>query len=104
MPHAYGEENVPAKVGGWRRIETLEEKSTPQHIMDFKLVEWGLVSLFYEYLEMVIQYGFIIIFVCAFPVAPFFVFCSNVLELRLDAKKTEEEAYCSEGEKYLCLV
>ena len=35
----------------------------------------------------VIQYGFITIFVCAFPLAPFFALCNNMLELRLDAKK-----------------
>ena len=78
------------KWAGWRRIEMLEETPTQQHIMDFKLVEWGLqhASLFYEYLEMVIQYGFITIFVCwTFPLAPFFAFCNNVIELRLDAKK-----------------
>jgi len=61
--------------------------STPQHIRDFKLVEWGQQGLFYEYLEMIIQYGFITVFVSAFPLAPFFALCNNILEIRLDAKK-----------------
>jgi len=64
--------------------------STPQHIKDFKLVEWGGQGLFYEYLEMVIQYGFITIFVCAFPLAPLFALLNNICELRLDAKKILE--------------
>ena len=54
---------------------------------NFKLVEWGKQGLFYEYLEMVIQYGFITIFVSAFPLAPLFALLNNVFELRLDAKK-----------------
>ena len=64
--------------------------TTPQHIKDFKLVEWGGQGLFYEYLEMVIQYGFITIFVCAFPLAPLFALLNNICELRLDAKKILE--------------
>jgi len=75
------------KLAGWKSDEANKEEATPQYIKDFKLVEWGHQGLFYEYLEMVIQYGFITIFVCAFPLAPFFAFCNNVLELRLDAKK-----------------
>jgi len=75
------------KLAGWRSDEAKKEEATPQYIKDFKLVEWGHQGLFYEYLEMVIQYGFITIFVCAFPLAPFFALCNNVLELRLDAKK-----------------
>ena len=34
-----------------------------------------------------IQYGFITIFVSAFPPAPLFALLNNVFELRLDAKK-----------------
>lgn len=56
-------------------------------IRDLKLVEWGPQSLFNEYLEMVLQYGFVTIFVAAFPLAPFFALLNNILEMRLDAKK-----------------
>ncbi|XP_066253974.1 anoctamin-4 isoform X3 [Euwallacea similis] len=61
--------------------------SRPQWEKDFKLVEWGPRSLFPEYLEMVLQYGFVTIFVAAFPLAPFFALLNNILEMRLDAKK-----------------
>ncbi|PSN32602.1 hypothetical protein C0J52_15186 [Blattella germanica] len=54
---------------------------------DFKLLDWGPRGLFPEYLEMILQYGFITIFVAAFPLAPFFALLNNVLEMRLDAKK-----------------
>ncbi|CAH1965740.1 unnamed protein product [Acanthoscelides obtectus] len=65
----------------------------PQWVKDFKLVEWGPRSLFPEYLEMgklnlrVLQYGFVTIFVAAFPLAPFFALLNNILEMRLDAQK-----------------
>lgn len=35
----------------------------------------------------VLQYGFVTIFVAAFPLAPFFALLNNVLEMRLDARK-----------------
>ncbi|KMZ02607.1 anoctamin-1 isoform X2 [Drosophila simulans] len=54
---------------------------------DFKLLDWGARGLFPEYLEMVLQYGFVTIFVAAFPLAPFFALLNNILEMRLDAKK-----------------
>ncbi|CAH0557259.1 unnamed protein product [Brassicogethes aeneus] len=61
--------------------------SQSQWIKDYKLVEWGPRSLFPEYLEMVLQYGFVTIFVAAFPLAPFFALLNNILEMRLDARK-----------------
>ena len=64
-----------------------EKVKSPQHIKDYKLAVCGQQTLFYEYLEMVIQYGFITVFVCAFPLAPFFAWFNNILEIRLDAKK-----------------
>lgn len=36
---------------------------------------------------LVLQYGFVTIFVTAFPLAPLFALINNILEMRLDAKK-----------------
>ena len=68
---------------------------------DYKLVENE--GLFQEYLEMgrqawilitvvimpflVLQFGFITIFVAAFPLAPLFALLNNWVEIRLDAQK-----------------
>eukprot|EP00052_Salpingoeca_macrocollata_P019290 m.159840 g.159840 ORF g.159840 m.159840 type:complete len:944 (+) comp20920_c0_seq5:129-2960(+) len=46
------------------------------------------VGLFYEYLEMVLQFGFVLLFVAAFPLAPLFAFLNNILEIRVDAMKS----------------
>lgn len=35
----------------------------------------------------VLQYGFVTLFVSAFPLAPFFALVNNIFEMRLDAKK-----------------
>lgn len=40
-----------------------------------------------EHLEKVIQFGFVTLFVVAFPLAPLFALLNNVYELRSDAKK-----------------
>ncbi|XP_051535730.1 anoctamin-7 [Myxocyprinus asiaticus] len=44
-------------------------------------------GLFDEYLEMVLQFGFITIFVAACPLAPVFALINNWVEVRLDAQK-----------------
>ncbi|KAM4627679.1 anoctamin-7 [Polymixia lowei] len=44
-------------------------------------------GLFSEYLEMVLQFGFITIFVAACPLAPLFALVNNWIEVRLDAQK-----------------
>ncbi|KAK7868057.1 hypothetical protein R5R35_007504 [Gryllus longicercus] len=67
--------------------EEEQEKCRTRWAEDYKLLDWGPRGLFYEYLEMVLQYGFVTIFVAAFPLAPFFALLNNVLEMRLDAKK-----------------
>ncbi|XP_071943623.1 anoctamin-4-like isoform X4 [Antedon mediterranea] len=54
---------------------------------DFDLGELGPRGLFKEYLEMAIQFGWITIFVAAFPLAPLFALINNLLEIRLDAFK-----------------
>ncbi|XP_076340392.1 anoctamin-7-like isoform X2 [Tachypleus tridentatus] len=37
--------------------------------------------------EMVLQFGFVTIFVVAFPLAPLFALLNNITEIRLDARK-----------------
>ncbi len=54
---------------------------------DFNLMAWSSLTLFDEYLEMVIQFGFITLFVVAFPLGPLFAFLNNILEIRIDAEK-----------------
>ena len=44
---------------------------------------WGQLALFDEYLEMVIQYGFVTLFVAAFPLAPLFALINNIFEVRI---------------------
>ncbi|XP_058123462.1 anoctamin-1-like [Anopheles ziemanni] len=62
-------------------------QSSGQWIRDNKLLSWGELSLFKEYLKMVIQYGFITIFAVAFPPASIFALVNNMIETRVDAKK-----------------
>ena len=54
---------------------------------DFDLPAQDSFGLIPEYLELVIQYGFITIFVAAFPLAPLFALLNNWVEIRLDAYK-----------------
>ncbi|XP_039765909.1 anoctamin-5-like isoform X2 [Pararge aegeria] len=82
MPYLLKWWNIIRTIGRKRRI-----KSPMQWVKDFKLVDFGNMGLFPEYLEMVLQYGFVTIFVAAFPLAPLFALINNVLEMRLDAKK-----------------
>ncbi|XP_036611726.1 anoctamin-7 [Trichosurus vulpecula] len=63
------------------------EKKTSNILWEanYELLEYE--GLFQEYLEMVIQFGFITIFVAACPLAPLFALLNNWLEIRLDAHK-----------------
>ncbi|XP_009081914.1 PREDICTED: anoctamin-7 [Acanthisitta chloris] len=54
-------------------------------VMDHQLLAFQ--GLFDEYLEMVLQFGFITIFVAACPLAPLFALLNNWVEIRLDAQK-----------------
>ncbi|CAF0838974.1 unnamed protein product [Rotaria sp. Silwood1] len=82
------EENIYRKILAlyqrWQ-VSIPKTKYTTQWEDDFKHSEFG--GLFQEYLEMVLQFGFITIFVAAFPLAPLFALLNNWIEIRLDAKK-----------------
>ena len=51
-------------------------------VQDYALAPTPHSLLFAEYLEMVVQFGFITIFVCAFPLAPLLALINNILEIR----------------------
>ncbi|MFH4977067.1 hypothetical protein AB6A40_003776 [Gnathostoma spinigerum] len=72
-----------------KRMTILSSKSddVPRWEKDYLLCPCNGQYLFDEYLEMVIQFGFVTLFVSAFPLAPFFALLNNILEIRLDAYK-----------------
>ncbi|XP_017288062.1 anoctamin-2b isoform X3 [Kryptolebias marmoratus] len=65
--------------------ESEEERPPQQWNLDYALAPFeGLTP---EYMEMIIQFGFVSLFVASFPLAPLFALLNNVIEIRLDAKK-----------------
>uniref|UniRef100_A0A8C6PKU1 Anoctamin n=1 Tax=Nothobranchius furzeri TaxID=105023 RepID=A0A8C6PKU1_NOTFU len=71
-----------------------DKKSTPKERDEEKPHQWNLdyalapfEGLTPEYMEMIIQFGFVSLFVASFPLAPLFALLNNVIEIRLDAKK-----------------
>ncbi|VDK42122.1 unnamed protein product [Anisakis simplex] len=80
-----------------RRFERLRRKRrnemnsaafrAPRWELDFALTPTYEQFLFDEYLDIVVQFGFVTLFVTAFPLAPLFALINNVLEARLDAYK-----------------
>ncbi|CAJ0968129.1 unnamed protein product [Ranitomeya imitator] len=86
------QEFLVPKVKSWRQRRQLAKVRGDQILEepqrweeDYELIECE--GLFEEYLEMVIQFGFITIFVAAFPLAPLFALLNNWVEIRLDAHK-----------------
>merc|ERR1719402_1847378 len=81
------QEVIFPKVKAWWYLQKSSLKGVGDKQMehDYKLV--GNDGLFQEYLEMVLQFGFITIFVAAFPLAPLFALLNNWVEIRLDAQK-----------------
>ncbi|XP_035232219.1 anoctamin-5-like isoform X2 [Stegodyphus dumicola] len=72
----------------WRtRDGPKDRKATTRWEIDYNLLECDRMALFDEYLEMVIQFGFVTLFVAAFPLAPLFALLNNIVEIRLDAYK-----------------
>ncbi|XP_065655307.1 anoctamin-7 isoform X3 [Hydra vulgaris] len=78
---------IPLIKHKWRKRKRRKETTVLKPIWedDYELVEnEGLMA---EYLEMVIQFGFITIFVAAFPLAPLFALLNNIFEIRIDSNK-----------------
>uniref|UniRef100_A0A8C5HDI7 Anoctamin n=1 Tax=Gouania willdenowi TaxID=441366 RepID=A0A8C5HDI7_GOUWI len=73
------------KDKGTAQKESEDERPPQQWNRDYDLAPFeGLTP---EYMEMIIQFGFVSLFVASFPLAPVFALLNNVIEIRLDAKK-----------------
>ncbi|KAM4589435.1 anoctamin-7 isoform 1-T1 [Fundulus diaphanus] len=93
------QEFISPKVKSWWQKKKLrpqpkydkagEEDQTDEGVSPWEADYQLLVceGLFSEYLEMVLQFGFITIFVAACPLAPLFALINNWVEIRLDAQK-----------------
>ncbi|XP_076970346.1 anoctamin-5 isoform X2 [Tamandua tetradactyla] len=79
----------PFILNWWRRrkARTNSEKLYSRWEQDHDLESFGSLGLFYEYLETVIQFGFVTLFVASFPLAPLLALLNNIIEIRVDAWK-----------------
>lgn len=62
-----------------------QHKTLQRHEKD--MILGPFVGLSPEYMEMIIQFGMVTLFVASFPLAPLFALLNNIIEIRLDAKK-----------------
>ncbi|XP_012536376.1 anoctamin-4 isoform X2 [Monomorium pharaonis] len=91
-------EILSPKLWNWWRKRTHvaatkdHDRRYPCWEKDYQLQDPGRLALFDEYLEMILQYGFVTLFVAAFPLAPLFALLNNIAEIRLDAYKMVKEA------------
>uniref|UniRef100_A0AAR2KJG0 Anoctamin n=1 Tax=Pygocentrus nattereri TaxID=42514 RepID=A0AAR2KJG0_PYGNA len=81
MYRTYKEE----KEGGEKKKS--KDPNRPRHRWDLDYELEPYEGLSPEYMEMIIQYGFVTLFVASFPLAPVFALLNNVIEIRLDAAK-----------------
>ncbi|KAK7912814.1 hypothetical protein WMY93_013025 [Mugilogobius chulae] len=65
--------------------EEERNKTLKRHEKD--MILGPFVGLSPEYMEMIIQFGMVTLFVASFPLAPLFALLNNIIEIRLDAKK-----------------
>ncbi|XP_028306389.1 anoctamin-1 isoform X2 [Gouania willdenowi] len=74
---------IRSKQGAFQEEE--RQKKLQRYEIDHFLEPFG--GLTPEYMEMIIQFGFVTLFVASFPLAPLFALLNNIIEIRLDAKK-----------------
>ncbi|XP_031159665.1 anoctamin-7 isoform X3 [Sander lucioperca] len=87
-------EFIVPKLKSWCQKRKMRLKEEEEREEEEKVSPWEedyqlllCEGLFSEYMEMVIQFGFVTIFVAACPLAPLFALVNNWVEIRLDAQK-----------------
>ncbi|XP_070126839.1 anoctamin-7 isoform X8 [Equus caballus] len=90
---------VPKLKGWWQKVRLRSRKRQAGAAVAAGRAPWEAdyellpcEGLFDEYLEMVLQFGFVTIFVAACPLAPLFALLNNWVEIRLDARKFVSES------------
>uniref|UniRef100_A0A336K6N3 Anoctamin n=1 Tax=Culicoides sonorensis TaxID=179676 RepID=A0A336K6N3_CULSO len=81
------EYSIPKIKIWWNKRKLSNEDFNVKWIDEWKLGEFRTQGLLPEYLEMVIQFGFVTLFCIAFPLAPLLALLNNIIEVRVDAKK-----------------
>jgi hypothetical protein len=77
-----------AEVGGMSPdAGELDDHQYGQPELESKYEKYEEKESYQDYAEMVIQYGFVTLFVCAFPLTPLLALANNALELHVDAFK-----------------
>jgi hypothetical protein len=71
---------INAKVA---TVTDVSKQSDAENEFEFAQYE----GTFADYDELILQYGFVVLFVVVFPAAPFFALINNLIELPLDAEK-----------------
>ncbi|XP_067044600.1 anoctamin-4-like [Acropora muricata] len=77
---------IPGLMKWWKLRQAHKEiLDIPQWEEDYKLSPLPEHYMFWEYLEVVLQFGFVTMFVAAFPIAPLFALLNCAMEIRVDA-------------------
>ncbi|EDO48048.1 predicted protein [Nematostella vectensis] len=76
---------IPAIMTWIKERKEPKNKQLPQFEQDYNLQPQEEHNLFWEYLEIVLQYGFVTMFIAAFPLAPLFSLLNSIVEIRVDA-------------------
>ncbi|XP_048506928.1 anoctamin-3-like isoform X2 [Athalia rosae] len=80
-------EVIVPKILRWFKGKLNKFENLPRWEEDFLLRENEQFTLYMEVHEMVLQYGFVTLFVSTFPLAPMFALMNNIFEVRIDAHK-----------------
>jgi hypothetical protein len=75
------------KLKIWMEESNAEGKELSNLTHEAHLYPTHPLDAFYDYNKMVLQFGFVSMFVSAFPLAPFCALVNNLIEIRTDAMK-----------------
>ncbi|ETV84103.1 hypothetical protein, variant [Aphanomyces astaci] len=74
-------------AGDTKRKLQMAQEHCSQEELQAMLLPYEASEAFQDYNEMVIQYGFVTLFVVAFPLTPVMALANNILEIHVDAFK-----------------